>query len=367
MGGATISFINMINGLIEKGVTPIIIIPKSSNDINFMEFIKKNNIELYKTNIAVSYYTKSNNWKDFINPFKYFPLLFIKKFSSYFQLLKLCKKIKPDIIHTNVGIIHEPYYVAKRLSIPHIWHLREYQTLDFNMKIIPSFGHFCNTLKKSYVVTITNDIKKYFKLDSTPNAQTIYNGIFFSNEARYNPNKEKIFLCASRISPEKGHRDIIKAFGEFCKIDKDYVLYIAGFGDSNYIKELKDIAIEYNCLNRIKFVGFIKDIKQLMQIAKALIVGSYNEGFGRMTAEACFCGCIVIGRNTGGTKEILDKTGGLQFTSNDELLELMKQVRQFDENQYRKRALSAQNKSIELYSIENNIQEVYNLYKKIIS
>ena len=63
MGGATISFINMINGLKAKGVRPIIIIPKECNDSDFMEFVKNNNIETHKIRIATSYYIPSNSNK----------------------------------------------------------------------------------------------------------------------------------------------------------------------------------------------------------------------------------------------------------------------------------------------------------------
>jgi glycosyltransferase involved in cell wall biosynthesis len=38
-----------------------------------------------------------------------------------------------------------------------------------------------------------------------------------------------------------------------------------------------------------------------MAHATALIVSSYHEGFGFITVEAMFNGCLVIGNNKGGT------------------------------------------------------------------
>ena len=121
-------------------------------------------------------------------------------------------KIKPDIIHTNVGVIHEGFHVAKELGIPHVWHLREYQTKDFKYFIYPTFDRFVSYLRETNVITITDDIKKHFGLTSLSTAHTIYNGIFFSNECIIQKSKENYFLMASRISPEKGHADAIKAF-----------------------------------------------------------------------------------------------------------------------------------------------------------
>lgn len=40
----------------------------------------------------------------------------------------------------------------------------------------------------------------------------------------------------------------------------------------------------------------------LLKYASALLVASPSEGLGRMTAEAAFAGCMVIGYNAAGTK-----------------------------------------------------------------
>lgn len=365
MGGATISFINMLLGLKDKGIEPIIVVPKSSIDSGFLEFVEHHHIEVYQLDLALSFYRTPQKISDAFRTCKGIAATFINKIRGYIQLLRLCKKINPDIIHTNVGVIHEGFHVAKKLDIPHVWHLREYQKLDFNMNIIPSYKYFCRLLQESYVITITKDIGKYFRLDNYAKSQTIYNGIFSKRDIFFDENKENYFLCASRISPEKGHHDVVKAFGEYCKLYNNCELYIAGFGDDNYIEELKRIAAEYNCLEKVRFLGFKKDIKPLMKKAKALIVGSYNEGFGRMTAEAFFCGCTVIGRNSGGTKEILDEIGGLKFENNEELLNHMIFVNGLHLDEYKNHMLSSQQKAGSLYSIENNVQKVFELYKRI--
>ena len=52
-----------------------------------------------------------------------------------------------------------------------------------------------------------------------------------------------------------------------------------------------------------------------MQKATAQIVASRFEGFGFITAEAMFNKCLVIGRNTAGTKEQFDN--GVHITGNE--------------------------------------------------
>ena len=57
MGGATISFINMLNGLMKKGVIPFIVIPRfGPTDKDFMDYLNANNIQYYKAFLRVEPY-----------------------------------------------------------------------------------------------------------------------------------------------------------------------------------------------------------------------------------------------------------------------------------------------------------------------
>lgn len=364
MGGATISFLNMIIGLKKKGVTPIVIIPKNySNDERLLNILSKNEIEYYKAYIVCSLIDKSK-MIDLVVRIKFILKLPFMKYRSKKELEAIVLKVKPDIIHTNVGVVHEGYHIAKKYKIPHVWHLREYQTKDFHWHIYPNYLFFCKYLRGSYVITITDGIKSYFKLDDYSKAQTIYNGIYRKEEAIIQYEKENYFFLSSRISPEKGHLDVIKAFGRFSG-KNDYRLKIAGEGDEMFKQQIITTAKVFGCEDRIDFLGFLQDVKPMMARAKALIVASYYEAFGRMTAEAAFCGTMVVGRNTAGTKEILDTTGGLLFNNIEEMTLQMEAVKKMSSRDYQDRIMISQERAIENYSIEGNVNKVLCLYHKI--
>lgn len=363
MGGATISFLNMIMGLQQKGVTPIVVCPNNCINREFLQLLEEKGISYYMSSVVSSIIDPAKKHL-FMRWLKSFLSLSYKKWMSKRKLKKIVEIENPDIIHTNVGVIHEGYHVARALKIPHVWHLREYQTKDFHWHIFPSYSRFCKYLKKSFVITITDGIRDYFKL-TQPKAKTIYNGIYRSDEACFFKDKDQYFLIASRISPEKGILDVIEAFSRFSLRD-EYRLKIAGMDSEQYVESLVNSAKELGCLDRIDFLGFQKDVRHLMSSAKALIVASPYEGFGRMTAEAAFCGTLVIGRNTAGTKEIMDVTGGLAFTSTEEMTEQMEALALMSDNEYTSRALFAQKKAIDYYSIENNVNRVFLYYKEIL-
>ena len=365
MGGSTLSFFTMIKGLKDLGITPIVVIP-ANKKINpfFLKEMEKIKLQYEKVYLCQSASLETNGFNLFIQRIKRLLLPLRKKY-SYICLKQLVKKIKPDIIHTNTGVIHEGFIVARELGIPHVWHLREYQELDFKLKIYPSFDFFCKLLKQSFTISITKGINEYFKLTHCGKAKIIYNGIFDKDHVCYFP-KEKYFLCASRISPEKGISDVILAFSDFQQEHNDYKLLIIGTGNKKYIETLRYIADSSSCKNSVQFIGFVENVIPYMAKAKALVVASHNEGFGRMTAEACFCGSLVIGRNSAGTKEILEQTGGLFFNNIAEIKKDMQIITEMPEEEYRNQALHAQNIAVQTYSIENNVNQVYSFYMHIL-
>src|SRR5690606_32926627 len=92
------------------------------------------------------------------------------------RLLAICLRLRPDIIHTNIGPVSIGFWAAKILGIAHVWHLREYQDLDFGMRYFPSKGAFIRQLSRSnHVVCVTRGVAEHF--DSPPNATVVCNGV----------------------------------------------------------------------------------------------------------------------------------------------------------------------------------------------
>jgi len=373
MDGSALSFLDLIEGLKKNNINFYVVYPARSKNANLLlEKFKELEINSYSATVAMSVYPRIMNLKDFL----LFPVrilkLIIKKFVSYVQIKSIAIKLSPDIIHTNTGVIHEGEKVARKLKIPHCWHIREYQDKDFNMKIFPFKQKFISALKRTNVISITKNLAEHFDLQTSKNVHNINDGVLFEKEKNYIHNKEKYFLCASRISPEKGIYETIQCFAEFCKINNEYKLLIAGYySDKKYMNELNSLVTELELTEKVKFLGFKNkdEISQLMSKATALIVSSKCEGFGRMTAEVLFYGCLVIGRNSGGTKEVLENTnGGWLYNNQNELTQFMHEVIKISNTeQYKDKILTAQKIAVANYSIEQNGNKIYNLYKELIT
>ena len=364
--GSTLSFLRMIEGQCAIGNRCIVAGPTCTPFLAIA--LLQLGVPFYPVNVVDSIYPEMIiSFKGIILYFLKLLNLFKRKRRFVKQLDKLITTERPDIIHTNVGVIHEGLKVANSFGKPHVWHIREYQDKDFNWKFFPSKKSFISQLHRSNVVTISRDLHKYFSLeDIGSKARTIYNGIFHEQQVTLQWPKEKYFLMSSRISPEKGHEDVIRAFAVVQQRINDISLVILGDGDSSYVAKLKDLAVDFGCDSAIKWMGYQQDVMSYMSKARALIVGSFFEGFGRMTAEACFSGCLVIGRNTGGTAEILGDTGGYLYEDHKGLVDSMIEVASLSQSDYMQLANKAQSVAKELYSIESNTRKINEFYLDIL-
>jgi glycosyltransferase involved in cell wall biosynthesis len=285
------------------------------------------------------------------------------------NLMKYARVVKPDIIDTNVGTVHEGLWASFFLRIPHVWHLREYQDIGCGYWIYPTKSIYKIVLKCSNVITLTEDLKQYYGLSKSEKVFVIPDGVYHTDEERYEHQKKPYFLCASRIHYQKHIDDAILAFAEISHKYPEYKLLLAGDGGVEYVQEMKLLADQTGVSNRIEFLGFCnkETIKQLMLEAKAVLVPSSYEGFGLMTAESIFNGTLVIGRANGGTCEIIKETGGILYEGEfHELAKAMEKLLELSLTDYEeitKRAMALANNK---YAIDINSKRIVDVYKALI-
>ncbi len=373
-GGASKSFIAMLKGLMTMGVKPTVVLPDTHGLYNTLSQLGVRTIVL---NYRSCTFPPANGLTDC--------LLFVPRLvgrlylnhRSSKQLTAAMKELQPDIIHTNVSVTNIGYNAAQALHIPHIYHIREYGDLDFGLHYIPSHRSLERQLgrPRSYSICITKDIQRHHKQDGKPTSRVIYNGIMATQTTMPATASGDYFLFAGRIEPAKGLNLLIEAYAIYAaRTAKPLKLFIAGGSpDSGYEEKLKSMTRNNGTATHIIWLGEKSGMATLMRGARATIVPSRFEGFGRVMPEAMFNGCLAIGRNNGGTKEQMNTglclTGeeiALRFDNADELAAHLLNVTNeptdcFDA--YRDRAFHTVNT---LYTTEANFNEVYNMYKEIL-
>ena len=190
--GSSKALLQILGGLLEKGVTPMVILPEKKS-----LYLELQNRGIYcdvlPRSFRMSVLPNTKTRKD--------TLLFIPRLIgrciinslATTDLLKVAKHFSPDLIHTNVSVTPIGYYVARLLKLPHVWHIREYGALDLNtFYYYPSFGVQKKRYKRkrSYTIGITKDILRYNNLTTHHNSTVIYDGVLPANATNYRQEKQ---------------------------------------------------------------------------------------------------------------------------------------------------------------------------------
>ncbi len=367
-GGATFSLLNLLQGLIKEGVEIFVITPE---DGFLCEELVKRHIPYRIVPIRFDAFPPLSSAIDYP---KFLPRLIKQQFINHLaisEIQKITSEWKPDIIHTNVSVINVGWKVARRLDIPHIWHIREYGDKDFDIHRFPYRKEaFRRISQESYSICITRDLADYFSV--TDNGIVIYNGIEEPENRLTNTVKEKKFIYVGALTTNKGVTSLIKSFADFAKKDPDHTLELFGRISLSYQTSLLRLIDRLKMSQRIRIMGPTSEVFLQMQKAKAIIVPSRCEGFGRITAEAMLNHCLVIGRDTGGTKEQFDNglnlcghEIGIRFIDDKEISQSLLKAIQMSHEEYDMIVKGASNTVRSLYNTKKNVSETLCFLNKI--
>lgn len=372
--GASIALNNIITGLIGRNIKIAIVFPSKGLFSEKMEQLGVKCYYIHRYHLTI--YPRVEKLSSIIK----YPITLIRvilyNMRAYNELIEISKNLKPDIIHTNVGPLDIGIKVAKKFNIKHVWHLREYQDLDFGMYYYPCKSSFYKLLNDSlnHSIAITEDIFQYWQLNKKKDA-VIYDGVINDSQqlAINSRIKKPYFLFVGRFEKAKGIELLLHVFLKFSKINQEYNLLIAAKCEGKHFNDCFSFVQKEGLDKRIIFLGHRTDIYNLMSEATALIVPSRFEGFGFITVEAMYNYCLVIGKNTAGTKEQFDnglrmhkKEIGYRFFTEEELLEIMLKVTEIAEVEYQSITRRAYETVLASYTIDKHVDNIEIFYKKIL-
>lgn len=367
--GSSIAIISIIKEMQKKGHQIYAVCPKQGP---LVDTLKNLGVQVSVIYYASAIYPSVYTFKSFISwPKRLFSLLW-KNHLAEISLEKLVKDIQPGIIHTNVGVLRVGFDVARKLKVPHVWHIRE---TDKGIKShhFPSKVFQKAVLKTNDInIAITEAVQRYYML-SSQNTRIVYDGVFSKDyKSQEITKKSKYFLFVGRVSKSKGADWAVESFLRIAKQFPDKELWLAGGDNNQFANMLKTKVSNSPYSKRVNFLGTRSDIYELMSHAQAVLVPSVMEGFGFITVEAMVNKTIVIGRNTGGTKEQFDN--GLKITGQEialrcedinDMTQHMFNVCKNGQSYYSDMISSAYMVVRNLYTIEHNADQIETIYKEI--
>ena len=268
MGGIERASSNTANGLSELGAK-----------VYFLSLFKK------------EAFFKLNEGIEIIEP-QGFNKTKLSLFKSILWIRKEVKRVNPEhilVFNKFYGAITAlallgtkyPYFLSERSSPLFVWRQPMRAINKFAFSIKPPKGVIAQTniaaeyqrkyFKKTEVIVIPNSVRE---VQLFPEIK-----------------REKVILAVGRLNDYlKGFDLLIESFAKLK--NQDWELHIAG-GDEEG-EALKEQAERLGVINRIKFLGKVKEIDKCYAYAGMFVIPSRSEGFPNALAEAMTAGCCCV-------------------------------------------------------------------------
>jgi glycosyltransferase involved in cell wall biosynthesis len=120
------------------------------------------------------------------------------------------------------------------------------------------------------------------------------------------PNEAILLLSVGELNKNKNHETVIRAIANM-----DVYYIIAGKGDLD--EHLRLTIEELGLTNRVKLLGFRKDILELCKTADVFVFPSFREGLSVSVMEAMASGLPIVCSRIRGNTDLVDENGGELF------------------------------------------------------
>lgn len=221
---------------------------------------------------------------------------------------------RPALVHINSFWAPELAVApAVQSGVPVVYHCRDlYDTLD---RARAEAFRACDTL-----IVITQCVEERVKA-LAPDVRThlVYNDVDLESLQAAEPDSElrtqlgwersPVIGIASRISPDKGQLDFIRAAALIAGSYPDARFLVAGSPlfthDKAYQTLLQDEINRLGLQSKVHFTGFRDSVAPLYKTMDICVLASLSEPFGLVVTEAMACRTPVVATRSGGPQEII--------------------------------------------------------------
>lgn len=279
------------------------------------------------------------------------------------ELAECVKKQKIDVVIVSQGALTALIPDLKR-RLPSVRFIA-WQHSEANAYFEKYTKNFLKEYKKGLesahkVICLTKADLEVFQRYSN-NVTQIYNPVVFPKGKITNLENHTICFAGRILYESKGLDVILEAL---TKIDRNWILRIAGMGSSKEMKKLKRSIVKYNLTDRVVIVGKLKtkELADFYSSSDIYVSASKWEGFGLTIVEAMACGLPIIAYKNSGPSEILGN-GDFGILTEKKVDELAENINNLivDKNKMQK----LQKKSI-LRSKDFSIDKILPLWEEVL-
>ena len=293
-------------------------------------------------------------------------------------ITEVMNREKPDVLHlhgysaANFGRI-----AAKRRGIPNIVHEHA------DLKILPHqyLADFILRNMTDAGIAVSGNVKTFMiRGRSIPPSkiEIIGNGINLADFQNRDHDVVKskraelgisegvpIIGTVTRFRLEKGNEYFIRAIPVIIKEFPNAMFVMAGDGPLR--SQMEQLVKELQVDSFVKFLGFRKDIPDIMSLFTVNVIPSLSEGFPLSLVEAMAAGNAIVASRVGGLAEIGKDRESLCFVKPKNSEEIGSKICELLRNPVLAMELSASAKRASLsFSVEASVGRLAELYRRLV-
>lgn len=300
---------------------------------------------------------------------------------SVVKILRLMRKCKPDVVHSNLSVLFTPALASRILRVPHIWHIRE---------TYAEFGFFWKVYRRvmawgaDRIVAVSTPIADQFSGAGRAKAAVIHNGFPRSEFEPVSPERIQTFKTRFGLQDEllvglvgrikfvrKGQEYLVQAAARLKQEypGVKYLLIGSPFpGNEEHLERLQTLIDELGLKGQVIYTGDVDDIKAAYSALDISVLASgLPEPFGGVTIESMAMGKPVVGTAIGGTTEqIEDGVTGILIPPRDPDALAVAVARLLEDKDLREQMGKAGRKRFEeCFEFEPFYQKIIKVYKEV--
>lgn len=292
-GGAEIVLVNLVNALTEDGEFEVVVSAREGGPLT----------QLISPTVPVTLIPKRRT----------------VDLRYLVRLVSLLRKERIQLVHSHMfGNNLYGFLAASIAEIPIVQTLHGMDELRSSLRIL---AYRRMARRVPWFVSVSQSLSVRF-LEAVPAARSkmrrIYNGIPMPRPrtpaevaAKRRelglPAEARVVGCIGNVKPIKGYEILFQAAAEILAKQPQTVFLIAGlFSESSpYEKGLLPLLDELGIRDQVKFLGFRKDIPDLLALMDVFVLPSMMEGHPIALLEAMAMGRPVIATAAGGIPEVI--------------------------------------------------------------